>query len=204
MKRVFLFSDLTEDNAENILSQIFPADIQNRVFAYMPSSGVKYAQDYIAQWKVIANKHDAKFNLIDNSVHSNEEQKKLLESNILLISGGNTFNLLHNLRKSGLDKSIIEFVTKRDFVLAGFSAGAIVLTPTIKICTLPNFDENIVGLENFEGLGIVDFEVFPHYEKDLHENVLSKYQQTTNNHVQAITNEDYVCINLWTSLVQLQ
>ena len=196
MQRVTLFSDLTEDNTENILSQIFPVDIPNKVFAYMPSGGIKNSQDYIDQWEAIARRHGAKFNIINDALRSHEEQRKLLESNILLISGGNTFNLLLNLRKSGLDQSIKEFVTKRDFVLAGFSAGAIVLTPTIEICTLPNFDENIAGLKNFFGLGIVDFEIFPHYEKYLHESILSEYQKTTNNRVQAITNEDYISINL--------
>jgi len=196
MKRVILFSDLTENNTENILSQIFPVDIPNKVFSYMPSGGVKNAQDYIAQWEVIAHRHGAKFNIIDNALHSHEDQRKLLESNILLISGGNTFNLLRNLRKSGLDQSVKEFVMKRDFVLAGFSAGGIVLTPTIEVCTLPNFDENITGLENFVGLDIVNFEVFPHYEKHLHESILSEYQKTAKNRVRAITNEDYISINL--------
>lgn len=54
------------------------------------------------------------------------------------------------LRQSGLDKSIKQFLNKPDFVLSGFSAGALVLTPNIKICNLPGFDENMIELKNPE------------------------------------------------------
>ncbi len=161
----------------------------------MPSNGVKDSGPYIEQWRAIAQEYGAGFNVIDNSVCDTEEQRKLLSSNIILISGGNTFSLLQNLRESGLDKSIGEFIEKTDFVLAGFSAGALVLTPTIKICNLPNFDENLVKLEDFSGLDIVDFEVFPHYDKRLQKATLENYRKTTANRVNEITDEDYISID---------
>src|SRR5882762_1500933 len=138
MERIILFSTLTASNRKAVLGQLFPAAIQNKVFSYVPSSGVKGSEPYIKQWREIAQEYGAQFNVIDNSMRDAEEQRKLLSSSIVLISGGNTFSLLKNLRESGLDKSIEEFVEKTDFVLAGFSAGALVLTPTIEVCNLPN------------------------------------------------------------------
>ena len=169
MKRVVLFSTITESNSKTILDQIFPSDIQDKVFSYIPSSGIEGAEPYIEQWRKIAKMYKAQFNVIDNSLYDTKQQSKLMSSNIVVISGGNTFNLLRNLRESGLDKSLKAFVDKPDFVLAGFSAGALVLTPTIEVCNLPDFDENLVGLDDFSGLGIVDFEIFPHYDKKLQE-----------------------------------
>ncbi len=195
MKRVVLFSTLTESNSKTILDQIFPSDIQDKVFSYMPSSDIEGAEPYIEQWREIAKIYEAQFNVIDNSVYDTNQQSKLLSSNIVVISGGNTFNLLRNLRESGLDKSLNEFVTKADFVLAGFSAGALVLTPTIKVCNLPDFDENLAALDGFSGLGIVNFEIFPHYEKQTQETILDNYRKTTPNKVREITDEDYISIN---------
>jgi peptidase E len=195
MKRVVLFSALTESNSKTILDQIFPREIQDKVFSYVPSSGIKGAEPYIEQWRAIARKCDAQFNVIDNSLYDTQQQSKLLSSNIVVISGGNTFNLLQKLRESGLDQSIKEFVTKLDFVIAGFSAGALVLTPTITVCNLPNFDENLVGLNDLTGLGIVDFEIFPHYEKQSQETALENYRKTTTSEVREITDEDCLSIN---------
>jgi len=195
MNRVVLFSTLTESNSKTILDQIFPREIQDKVFSYIPSSGIKGVEPYIEQWRAIAQKRNAQFNVIDNAIYDIQQQAKLLSSNIVVISGGNTFKLLRNLRKSSLDKSIKEFVTKPDFVLAGFSAGAIVLTPTIAVCNLPNFDENLVGLDDLSGLGIVNFEIFPHYEKKSHETVLENYRKTTINKVREVADEDYISIN---------
>lgn len=195
MKRIVLFSTLTESNSKTILEQIFPKEIKTKVFSYVPSSGIEGAELYIEQWRAIAQKFKAQFNVIDNSTYDHKQHTKLLSSNIVVISGGNTFNLLRNLRKSGLDKSIKEFVTKPDFVLAGFSAGALVLTPTITVCDLPNFDENLVGLDDLSGLGIVDFEIFPHYDEQTQKTILDNYRETTASKVREITDEDYISID---------
>lgn len=195
MKRVVLFSTLTESNSKAILDQIFPKNIQDKVFSYIPSSGIEGAEPYIEQWREIAKIYGAQFNVIDNSLYDTKQQLKLLSSNIVVISGGNTFSLLRNLRESGLDKSLKAFVEKSDFVLAGFSAGALVLTPTIEVCNLPDFDENLVALDDFSGLGIVNFEIFPHYEKQTQETVLDNYRKSAANKVRKITDEDYICID---------
>lgn len=196
MKRITVFSALTDGNEQTVLEQIFPTEISSKALAYMPSSGIEDTEDYIRQWESIAQKYGAKFNVINNRLKSVEEQKKLLASNILVISGGNTFDLLHNLRRSGLDQSIKHFLDKPDFVLAGFSAGAIVLTPSIGICDLPDFDENRIDLQDLAGLGVVNFEIFPHYNQQLHQDLLKDYQKTTNNRVRKLTDEDYICIDL--------
>lgn len=133
---------------------------------------------------------------INNQIPSVEEQDKLFASNILVISGGNTFSLLHNLRESGLDESVRQFLDKPDFVLSGFSAGALVLTPNIEICNLPGLDENVIGLKDLEALKMVDFEIFPHYNKDIHEKMLDHYRKTTSNRVREVTDEDYISIDL--------
>ena len=51
---------------------------------------------------------------------------------------------------------------KTDKIIVGNSAGAVVLGKDIKSSN----DEDIVGLKNTEGLGLVDYLVCPHYSED--------------------------------------
>lgn len=197
MRRIVLFSTPTPNNIKTILLKVFPNGIKNKIFAYMPSDGANIPQEYIDEWRKYSKEHNAEFRLIDNSKQeSSEEIKKLLGSNVLVITGGNTFTLLDNLRESGLDKAIKEFSKKDEFVLAGFSAGAIVLAPTIEVCSLPNYDENFVGITDLTGLNIINFEVFPHYDKVKQKKLLEEYRKTAKNKVKEITDDGYLTIDL--------
>ena len=165
----------------------------------MPSDGANCPQEFIDEWKGYAKKYKSEFRCINNSkVNASDEKKKLLGSNILVISGGDTFKLLYNLRKSGLDKTIKDFSNKDEFVLAGFSAGALVLTPTIELCNLQlsGWELNSMGIKDFTGLGIVNFEIFPHYLDSSHKEILKKYRIRSENEVKEITNDDYIVIDL--------
>ncbi len=187
---------------QEILDAIFPSEINNNIFAYMPSDGSNSPQMYTDFWKDIADKYGAEFRFIDNTKENAvDEAKKLLESNILLITGGNTFGLLNYLRKSGLDNVIKKFVEKDEFVLSGFSAGAIVLSPTIKSAEIPTgndptdmIDENKVGLKDLTGLNIIDFEVFPHFDEILDRKTLEEYREQTPNEVREINNDEYIVL----------
>lgn len=196
MKKIIVFSQPTEKDFDKILDRIFPKELLNKVLAYMPADGANCPQKYSDEWKSYAKNYQAEFKFTDNSkVNAVAEQEKLLNSNILVISGGNTFTLLHNLRRSNLFNTIQEFAKKEEFVIAGFSAGAIILSPTIEICNLPDFDENLVGIKDLTGLGIINFEVFPHYS-DAQKETLEKYRKTIKNKVKTITNEKFIVINL--------
>jgi dipeptidase E len=94
--------------------------------------------------------------------------KILLSSDVVYLSGGNTFHYLMHLRRSGLFPILRRFAD-RGGVLAGLSAGALLATPNIGLAAYPAFDrdENEVGLaeSRWGGLDLVGFEFFPHYRK---------------------------------------
>lgn len=197
MRGIVLFSTPTPNNLIKILDLVFSKEIENKVFAYMPSDGANCPKKYRDEWSNYAEKNKTEFRYIDNSKkNSTDEVNKLLGANILIITGGNTFKLLDNLRKSGLDKAVKEFANKGEFVLAGFSAGALVLTPTIEVCNLPNYDKNEVGIKDLSGLEIVDFEVFPHYLEQEHKDLLNQYKTQAKNEVKEITDEDFIVLDL--------
>jgi dipeptidase E len=91
-------------------------------------------------------------------------KKEAFSSDIIHLSGGNTYYFLETLRRAKLLSELKSFV-KSGGVLTGLSAGGIIMTNNIKTAGFPPFDrdENEDGVRNLKGLGLVNFEFFPHY-----------------------------------------
>lgn len=206
MKRIILFSTpYNNDSFHEILSLIFPFDMKNKRPLFMPSQGVSNTpQEFLDDWEGFARDFDLKLDYIDNSMEDTTiEIEKLMKSNILIISGGDPFQLLINLRKSGLDKAIRQFTKKEEFILTGYSAGAYVLTPTIRTAKI--FNENYPGgkkyktqkkLKDFTGLGIVDFQIIAHYSETQHREIFKNYIENNRRNVKPIADNEFIVIDL--------
>ena len=205
MKRLVLFSSPKGKNLGEIIKKIFPSEIENKVFAYLPTHKKYLNEEFADKWKDTARKYDAEFLYID--LEEPEDAKdKITKANILLMTGGNTFWLLDFLRKTGLYDAIKELYKKPEFIIAGWSAGAMVMTPTIAIGGLPNrdggsspMDDNKVGLTDLTAFNFVDFEIFPHYDESLHKKTFDDYNKMKNGKVKALTDDEYIIINLYLS-----
>jgi dipeptidase E len=92
-------------------------------------------------------------------VYWRQEPLKALESvDAIFVGGGNTYALLKRLRESHLLGAIQERV-HHGVPYIGSSAGSNVAGPTI----LTTNDWNVLGLDRFEALGLVPFNINPHY-----------------------------------------
>jgi len=77
---------------------------------------------------------------------------------------GNTFEVLSLLRERGLEHVIKEaFLKGYDKTYIGCSAGAAIAGVSIE--EIRDFERNFVGMTNYEGLGLIDGIVIPHYTK---------------------------------------
>ena len=206
MKRIVLFSTpYNNENFREILNLIFPHSMKNKLPIFMPSQGLSNTlQKYFDDWEGFAKEVNVNLEYVDNSViDATSEKEKLRNSNILIISGGDPFQLLYNLRKSGLGAAITQFAKKREFIIAGYSAGAYVLTPTIEIAKF--FNENYPGgkkyktqdkIKDFTGLGIVDFEIFAHYSEVHHKKILENYIENRKKNVKTIADNEFLVIDV--------
>ena len=116
-----------------------------------------------------------------------DARRRVLASDIVYLAGGNTFYYLAHLRRSGM-LAILRDYPERGGVLAGLSAGGLVLTPTIALAGYPSFDcdANDVQLRNLSGLGLVRFEFFPHYRRSAGlQRALLRYSRTNRRPVYA-------------------
>jgi len=84
----------------------------------------------------------------------------LARAEALFMGGGNTYALLKRLRESGLLPAIRERV-QAGVPYLGASAGSNVAGPTI----LTTNDWNVVALDRFDALGLVAFNINPHYKE---------------------------------------
>ena len=93
------------------------------------------------------------------------------ETDVLLVNGGDALYLGHWMRQSGLADLLPSL---RETVYVGFSAGSMVMTPSI--------GEDFVGWKPPAGddstLGVVDFSIFPHLDHpDLPENTMAEAER---------------------------
>lgn len=96
--------------------------------------------------------------IVDISADGLDWQARLKDVDVLWVSGGNTFHLLNQVRKTGFDKWLKTHGKGKVFV--GASASTILMTPTIKLAD--GVDKNYCGLTDFTGLGYVDYEIEVH------------------------------------------
>lgn len=84
------------------------------------------------------------------------------QTEIIIVGGGNTYNLLKQCRENNIIEAIQQKV-KRDGLYIGWSAGSNLACPTI--CTTN--DMPIVDPHGFNSLNLIDYQINPHYTNSL-------------------------------------
>ena len=87
----------------------------------------------------------------------------VLECDIYYCSEGNTFEVLSLMREYGLDSVIKQGFRNGNKIYIGASAGAAIAGVSIE--EVKGFDRNFVNMVSFEGLGLFDGIIIPHYTK---------------------------------------
>ena len=114
---------------------------------------------------------------------------------VVYVCGGNTFDYLDRIRKTELDKFIIDFSKKEDAVYVGVSAGSIIAGTSIEIAGWGSEgDTNNIKLLDLQGLGLTNFVIYPHYEDRLKEE-LDEFKKKVNYPVIELKDDQAVIIN---------
>lgn len=110
---------------------------------------------------------------------------------LVYIAGGNTFRLLRSIKhhENGVGR-LKGLLSNKDII--GVSAGSIILTPTIRIANEIEPDDYL-EVDSFESLGLVSFEIYPHFEKKVSREV-SDYEKKYVTRVKKLTNDEYLLI----------
>lgn len=162
MKYLFLVSSFEEVSTE---LQSLDRDLVGKKVTFIPTaSNVEEGTFYVESGQKALEKMGLIVDRLDVSTAKPEEiQKKLRENDCIYVTGGNTFFLLQELKKSGADQVIIEEIQKGKIYI-GESAGAIVLSKTVEYVKTMDDPEEAPSLKSFSGLNMVDFYPLPHYK----------------------------------------
>ncbi len=123
---------------------------------FVPFAGVSFSYDeYEQKVKGVFNR----LGLDIYSIHHEKDPIKAVnEAEAIAVGGGNTFHLVREMQKLGLMKAISQRV-KQGVPYMGWSAGSNVACPSLKTTN----DMPIVEPESFNCMGLVKFQINPHY-----------------------------------------
>lgn len=194
MKKLFLASSFKD--VANIFAD-FEKDLKGKTVTFIPTaSKVEKVVFYVNSGKKALQKLGLIIDELDISTASNDEiNSKLRNNDFIYITGGNTFFLLQELKKTGADKIIIDEINKGKLYI-GESAGAIVTSANVEYAKKMDDVKKAPNLTEFSGLNVVDFYVIPHYtnfpfEKTV-EKIIEDYSSKLN--LSPISNKDAILV----------
>ena len=195
MKKIFLCSYFAE--VASILSESVSVPLRGKTVAFIPTASIHEAYtQYVEEARVAFDSLGLIVKELEITQCSKNEIEKVLTScDCIYVSGGNTFFLLQELRKTGVDRCIIEQVEQGKLYI-GESAGAMILAPNIEYAkdmddhlalTPASLTSAVFGIVSF--YPVVHFDSFP-FEKAARE-VVNK-----NNHLplKIITNQQAIVV----------
>ena len=164
MKRLFLCSSFAD--VANLLIDFANEDLKGKIIAFIPTASLTESiRFYVKTGKKALEKLGMIVEEVEITQFSNEKISSILHKcDYIYITGGNTFFLLQELKRKGVDKIISEQV-KSGKLYIGESAGAIIASPDTEYMKNVNFDpiKKAPELEDYSSLGLVDFYTIPHY-----------------------------------------
>ncbi len=161
MKKLFLVSSFAE--VANLFTS-FEKDLEGKTVTFIPTaSKVEKVVFYVKAGRTALEKMGLTIDELDISTSTTDEiTTKIKKNDFIYITGGNTFYLLQELKRTGADKLIKTEINSGKLYI-GESAGAIVAPPNIEYVKAMDTIKKAPDLENYEALGLVDFYTVPHY-----------------------------------------
>lgn len=179
-----LFKDFKKELKGRTVSFIATASIVEEINFY-----VKEAKEEFLKLGIIVDELDI------SKLSTKDIEYKLKENDFIYISGGNSFFLLQELKRTKALELIQEEVKKGKLYI-GESAGAIVSSKNISYIKDMDDYNKAPYLKDFEALDLTNFYLLPHYTnfpfEKITQNILDKYSSSLN--IKAIKNSEAILI----------
>lgn len=145
-------------------------------------------KDFINLWRYGYNWID----IVDCSAPGVDWRQRLIGADVVQLSGGNTFHLLDQVRKTGFDKWLKKNLKSKVYI--GGSASSILVGPTIGTAGgIGQYgDKNLPKLKDLSGLGLVDFEIAPHVPAWVSYELVEKYAEQQSLKVYALDDQSAI------------
>ncbi|MBN2016266.1 Type 1 glutamine amidotransferase-like domain-containing protein [Candidatus Dojkabacteria bacterium] len=176
--KLFLASEAKNPASIRKLKKFVNKDFSKLSIAYIPTAA---NGEYYGSWKggdsiQVATKLGAKVKVVEleDSTYKNVLDE-IKGADILWIAGGMSGYLLYWIRRVKLDKAIPK-ILKSGTIYVGSSAGSMICAKT-QYSAEWFFGEEEPGCSLIPGLGLIDFEIYPHYEDVLFDRIKRKWKK---------------------------
>lgn len=138
---------------------------KNPKFVFVPACCIHADEDFddiVFQYKTFGIKKILRWDI--DRPYSITFKDTVFNADIIYLGGGNTYYFLKHLKQKNLVTELRRWVLSGG-ILAGLSAGAILMSKNIETAGFPSFDRDVndENLNNLLGLDLVEFDFFPHY-----------------------------------------
>lgn len=172
--RLFLASRVVNTSTLNKLTK-YIGGFKGKSIAYIPTAS--NGEEAFGSWKVktggsweIVRTLGANVKDIQLEDYKNRQVvEELKGKDIIWFAGGSSGYLMYWIRRCGIDKALLELLKTSLYV--GSSAGSMIASKTLEVA---GWEEP--GAEVIPGLGLVDFDLIPHYEDHMLDEFKKKYR----------------------------
>ena len=180
MKKMFLTSSFAD--VADLFLKFTGGKCAGKTATFIPTASlVEEVRFYVSAGKEALEKLGVMVDKLEISTASKDEiERKLQKNDYIYITGGNTFFLLQELKRTGADKAIIEQINSGKMYI-GESAGSIVVSRDIEYVKDMDDFTAAPNVGSFSSLGLVDFYPVPHHAnfpfKESVESIISSYKE---------------------------
>ena len=181
------------------VGSLIKEEIDNKKVAFIPTASLHEGYTgYVGSARKLFKKLGASVTEIDISTEAYSTIQAVFEdADVIYFTGGNSFFLMDQLRKTETDELLKKELAKGKLMI-GESAGAIICAPTIQYIEQMDEKPEDYSQEDNEGLDLIDFYVLPHYLtapfKKITERIMAEFSDLNicaiNNHQAIIVNDE--------------
>ncbi|HEY8891085.1 MAG TPA: Type 1 glutamine amidotransferase-like domain-containing protein [Clostridium sp.] len=178
MGALILLSGFTDKDNVNLKRKIKDIFLDKKyTLSYIPSMTDAKLKHFEEAKTKLSEYGDFDVNYFDIDDFCNIDKiDKIFRSDVIYLSGGNTYYFLNNLKKRYFITKLRKYVENGGYII-GLCAGAIMMAKDISAAQFGSKD--IVGLSNLSSLDLVDFDFMPHWNKQC--NYLEELKKYSNN-----------------------
>lgn len=195
MKLILSSCDFINDNSRKVIND--NVDVANAKVLFIPNE--KATKELINSDKYYKRLYKDGFT--ENNIYifdeENANQFINLDIDVIYVGGGNTFATLKKIKDCGFDKYIINYINNGVIYIGG-SCGAHIVTKNIE--HLLDLDNNYCNLDDYNGLGLFDGIIIPHfnevdYEPEKRMKLYNKLITENKYKVYTLTNSESIIVN---------
>lgn len=197
MKLILSSCDFLNERSTKVILDNLDKNIKECKILFIPNEKATYEKIHSDKYYKRVEEYGFARENIYVFDESNSDEFRNLDLDVIYVGGGNTFATIDKIRKCNFDKDIVDYINNGVIYIGG-SCGAHILTKNIEHLLI--FDDNYVGIKDFDALGLFDGIIIPHcgcpeYKPELREELYTRLVSENKYNVYKLTNDESLLVS---------